>query len=176
MPTPLWQYYSSTCTFVQASLKRRTLWHEPRSWFFLMSGGSMGGLVHTLACYSMMTLISMECMEVWALCIVKHLYEGIMRSEASIWNSLTWTLELILPDVRRQYGGTSAHTCMLFHSVYCLWNVWKYGHCFLWHMNIKFKTEEELMDGWFGLFNGISVTSGQWKGENKGLYDMKHLF
>ena len=31
-------------------------------------------LVYTLACYSMIAFISMECMEVWALLTVKHLH------------------------------------------------------------------------------------------------------
>ena len=103
----------------------RTLWHDSRSWFFQMSGESMRGLVHTLACYSMMTLISMECMEVWALCIVKHLYEN-WRTR---WHEpRSWFFQMSGESMR---GLVHTLACYLWWHLYP-WNVWKYGHYALW--------------------------------------------
>ena len=112
----------------------RTLWHEPWSWFYLMSGESMGELVHTLACYSLMTLISMECMEVWALCIVKHLYENWR----TLWHE-PWSWFFLMSGESMgggEGGGGGGWQCTHLHAIpwwhLYPWNVWKYGHYALW--------------------------------------------
>ena len=91
---------------------------------------------------------------------------GIMHCEASIWkleNSLTWTLELILPNVRRKYEGASAHTCMLFHVdtyihgmygsmgiMHCEASVWKLENSLTWTLELILPNVRRKYGGWGG--------------------------